>query len=87
MMPDGTLHGDRYLAPGTRVCRENGAADSGEDAREYGIVVHCWKDDELGLYDCYVAFFGSTFPDAKPSDKPYILRYAACTLKTLGEER
>lgn len=87
MMPDGTLHGNRYLGPGTKVCLENGLNDAGEEASEYGVVVHCWRHEELGygFYDCYVAFFGGTFPSGEPADKPYILRYAASTLATIED--
>jgi hypothetical protein len=57
----------------------------GEDGRlEYGIVVHCWHDDEIGMHDCYVAFFGSALPSGKPVMKPYILRYAAVSLTVVG---
>jgi hypothetical protein len=51
---------------------------------ECGVVVHTWVSDELGgLDDCYVAFFGRDFPDqgAKPRQIPYVLRYAATSLR------
>ena len=67
---------DAFIPPGTRV-RLDGAADDGP---EYGIVVHCWQDDAIGAYDCYVAFFGDEFPSAQPREKPYVLRYAASSL-------
>jgi hypothetical protein len=85
MAPDGTRHGERYLAPGTRVCLENGLNDDGEDAPEYGVVVHCWRDEGAGGYDCYVAFFGSELPTNEPTEKPYVLRYYASTLATVQE--
>lgn len=65
-----------YLKPGALVRRVNHAGDSWED----GIVVHCWHDDELGIFDCYVAFFGVSIPEGKPSEKPYIMRYASTSL-------
>lgn len=81
--PDGTLHGMRYLAPGTRVRLESGLNDAGENVPEYGMVVHCWRDDKVDGYDCYVAFFGGDFPTSKPCEKPYILRYYSSTLATV----
>ena len=51
-----------------------------EGGPEYGVVVQCWDDDEIGGYDCYVAFFGSKLPSGKPEEKPYVLRYAATSL-------
>jgi hypothetical protein len=66
----------RYLKPGTLVRRINHPGDSWED----GIVVHCWFEDQLGIFDCYVAFFGSAIPKGKPSEKPYVLRYASTSL-------
>lgn len=83
MAPDGTLHAMRYLAPGTRVCLESGLNDAGEEAPEYGVVIHCWRIEELDAYDCYVAFFGSEFPTGEPNEKPYILRYYTSTLETV----
>jgi len=70
---------DPYLPPGTRV-----RYDGLEDGPEYGVVVHCWLDDEIQVHDCYVAFFGDEQPTGKPAKKPYILRYAAISLTVLG---
>lgn len=70
---------DRFLAPGTRV-RLNGA---GSERPEYGVVVHCWLDDEIGMHDCYVAFFGDEVPKGRPDETPYILRYAARSLAAI----
>lgn len=67
---------DRFLPPGTRVRLDW----HGEERFELGIVVHCWLDGEIAAYDCYVAFFGDEFPSGRPSEKPYILRYAAVSL-------
>ena len=71
---------DRYLAPGTRVRSDAIWNDDGHVRSEYGVIVHCWLDVELGIFDCYVAFFGASFPSGKPAEKPYILRYAAIGL-------
>jgi hypothetical protein len=70
---------DRYISPGTKVCYDG--LDVG--GPEYGVVLHCWDDDEIGGYDCYVAFFGSTMPSGKPEEKPYVLRYAAISLNVI----
>jgi len=78
MMNNGTLHGDRYLAPGTRV-RLNNEGD--ELLSEYGVIVHCWRDEKIHAFDCYIAFFGDQFPSGEPSEKPYILRYYASSLE------
>lgn len=72
------MSSSELLSPGTLV-RYDG---SGEP--EYGVVVHCWPDEEIGAADCYVAFFGNETPNGKPGEKPYILRYAATSLVVLG---
>jgi hypothetical protein len=77
---------DRYLAPGTRVRRDALVNDNDYATSEYGIVVHCWLDDEIGMFNCYVAFFGEAFPAGKPAHKPYILRYAAVGMTELVGE-
>ncbi len=74
MTDENTL--DRYLAPGTKVRLRNPT----EGEYEHGVVVHCWGDDEIDAYDCYVAFFGGEMPVRKPREKPYILRYAVSSL-------
>jgi hypothetical protein len=66
------------FAPGDRVVLDS----TGQ--RECGVVVHAWISDELGgLEDCYVAFFGPEFPEpgCPPTEKPYVLRYAANSLR------
>lgn len=71
---------DRFLAPDTRV-RRDAEWDDGEFKSEFGVVVHCWKDEKTGMFDCYVAFFGfAGFPTDQPAEKPYVLRYAAVSL-------
>jgi len=66
----------RYLKPGTLVRRINHPGDNWQD----GVVVHCWLDDQLRVFDCYVAFFGSAMPEGEPTEKPYVLRYASTSL-------
>lgn len=68
---------DTFVAPGTAV-RYDGAGTP-----EYGIAVHCWLDEEVGMHDCYIAFFGAEFPTNKPQAKPYVLRYGARSLARL----
>jgi hypothetical protein len=71
----------RYLPAGTPV-RYDGCEEGGP---EYGVVVHCWLDEQIGSYDCYVAFFGDQQPTGMPTEKPYVLRYSAGCLKVLLE--
>ena len=78
---------DRYLTPGTKVRRVSFVNDDAHLTSEYGIVVHCWKDESLGAFDCYVAFFGDQIPDGPPTEKPYVLRYASISLMPLSEDR
>ena len=66
---------DQYLKPGTKVRLPS--------TGEYGIVVHCWYSEEIYNYDCYIAFYGTSFPDEKTECSPYILRYAAVSLEIL----
>jgi hypothetical protein len=63
--------GDRVIVDSTR-------------GRECGVIMHTWRSDELGgLEDCYVAFFGPEFPEpgCALAEKPYVLRYAATSLR------
>ena len=69
-----------YLAPGTPVRYDGGRIEG--DA-EYGVIVHCWLNDEMDAYDCYVAFFGNHRPTSKPKEKPYVLRYLSMSLTVL----
>lgn len=64
-----------YIKPGTKVRLPS--------TGEYGIVVHCWYSEEIYDYDCYVAFYGTSFPDDKTDCRPYIFRYAAVALEIL----
>ena len=75
-MADEITSKDQYLQPGTCV-RYDGLAEGGP---EYGVVVHCWLNNEIDGFDCYVAFFGSKLPKDKPQQLPYILRYASSSL-------
>jgi hypothetical protein len=70
---------DRFIAPGTPVrltCH-------GKEGHEDGVVVHCWWDEEIASYDCYVAFFGDRIPAGRPSQIPYVLRYASVSLSEI----
>jgi len=70
-----------FLPAGTKV-RYEGLVEGGP---EFGIVVYCWMSEEIGGYDCYVAFFGSDFPSGPPKTKPYVLRYATSSLRVADE--
>ncbi|MFN3674845.1 MAG: hypothetical protein ACK4TC_02620 [Sphingomonas pseudosanguinis] len=76
---------DRYIPSGTRVRLDALVYDDDRVASEFGVVVHCWLDDQIGGYDCYVALFGDAFPEGRPSEKPYILRYASVSLTTIED--
>ncbi|EAM52467.1 hypothetical protein WH8501_17200 [Crocosphaera watsonii WH 8501] len=69
---------DQYIKPGTKVRLPS--------TGEYGIVAHCWYSEEIYDYDCYVAFYGTSFPDEKTYCKPYIFRYTATSLEILEKE-
>lgn len=68
-----------HLKAGTRV-RYDGLEGQ---AAEYGVVIHCWFNEEIQSHDCYVAFFGNEEPSNEPSEKPYVLRYASASLTVL----
>jgi hypothetical protein len=76
---------NRFISPGTRVCRLDYSGEASVSEPEYGVVIHCWHDAEICGYDCYVAFFGEAFPEGKLAEKPYVLRYAAVSLTTLAD--
>ena len=65
-----------YLPPGTLV-RYDGWEHG---VPEYGVVVHCWPDEEIGMHDCCVAFFGDKPPKGEPDEWPYVLRYSSVSL-------
>jgi hypothetical protein len=76
---------ERFLAPGTKVRRDY-LLGGDTPATEYGVVVHCWMDEEVRAYDCLVAFFGEyPPPDGQPDQKPYILRYFVTSLEPLQD--
>ena len=76
---------DRYIAPGTKIRRDAFWNDDDQPTSEFGVVVHCWLDEEISAYDCYIAFFGDEVPVGKPTEKPYVLRYAAVGLTELAD--
>jgi hypothetical protein len=76
---------DRYLSPGTKVRLDSLVNDEEELKSEYGVVVHCWLDKDIGVFICYVAFFGHAFPKEKPEEQSYILRYAAISLTAVAD--
>ena len=84
MSKDEGVGRDRYMAPGTRVRRDAFWNDDDHITSEYGVVVHCWLNDDIGMFDCYIAFFGSDFPEGKPAEQPYVLRYAAMGLAEMA---
>lgn len=71
-------HHNGYLPPGTSV-----RFDGSDIGPEYGVVVHCWFDEDIQNFDCYIAFFGALPITGKPDTKPYLLRYAASSLTVL----
>lgn len=72
------MHGP-YYPPGTPV-RYDGSDERGP---EYGIVIYCWLSEEIGGYDCYIAFFGDQLPSGESVGMPYVLRYASTSLIAL----
>ena len=62
--------------PGTRVKHL--------DTGECGVVVSTWLEEELDIEDCYVAFFGESFPIGKPKEIPYVLRYSVVSLEAVS---
>jgi hypothetical protein len=82
------LAGDRFIAPGTRVGLHGTWVQDGVETpkSEYGVVVHCWLNDEIRMYDCLVLFFGEDFPVGEPIEEPYLLRYGATSLDDIPED-
>ncbi len=69
---------------GKRVVRRNAADfEDDEESSESGIILHAWKNSELNAVDCYVAFFGESWPKSneKPDQIPYVLRYLLSSLE------
>ncbi|RYY42440.1 MAG: hypothetical protein EOP59_10005 [Sphingomonadales bacterium] len=76
---------DRFLAAGTYVRLDAFVNDDDTVTSEYGVVVHCWLNEEIGMHDCYVAFFGEQgFPEGEPDESPYVLRYGSISLVVLS---
>lgn len=73
-----------YLAPGTKVRHvvHYGEHDAPGEW-EYGVVVHCWLNEQMQAYDCYVAFFGGSLPTGAPNERPYVLRYFSTSLEVI----
>ena len=81
---DDKKYSDLSELVGKRVVRrETVIFEDDEDFSEVGIIVHAWLDQELSAIDCYVAFFGETWPapNEKPKEIPYVLRYLLSSLE------
>lgn len=75
--------GDRYIEPGTRVRRD--VLINGEEQSEWGTVLECWWEGEIGAYDCRIAFDSNTLDEPDP-DPPLIYRYAAVGLQSVASD-
>ncbi|MGR3637388.1 MAG: hypothetical protein ACU0BK_15890 [Shimia sp.] len=75
---------DVYLPPGTLVRHDGLVWDGGQP--EFGVVVRCWRDHEMNVWDCYIAFWGNEAPDPTDTnpEKPYILRYASMSVTVVA---
>lgn len=85
-MDDTEVRANRYIPPGTPVRLDN-VVNCEDDSvhSEYGVVVHCWFEEEIDGWDCYITFFGKKPPTTgKPDELPYVLRYSAQSLEVLG---
>ena len=71
--------GPRYQAGDRVVLRRED--EDGVVSEEKGVVVCTWLIDQ-GVYDCYVAFFGTEWPEPDQNPpKPYVLRYYDTSLE------
>lgn len=71
---------------GSRV-RLRTTSDPGEpESVEVGIVVHIYYNEEVQTRDAYIAFFGDSFPEGKPTEKPYVLRYFVSSLELIEDD-
>lgn len=61
--------------------RSNHGTD--EEQVEVGVVVHIWLSENGVDDDAYIAFFGESFPEGAPTEKPYILRYYVGSLELI----
>lgn len=68
---------------GKRVCLTHSQDETGQARKEFGYILHVWRNQDLEAIDCYVAFFGEEFPVAgtKSKVKPYVLRYLLSSLE------
>ena len=66
-----------YVGRQVRCSFSNDPNDTDEDKDivECGTIVAAWFDSQMDAIDCYIAFYGTSFPEGKPSEEPYILRY------------
>jgi len=74
---------DRFIPPGSRVRLDSLVDENDQPISEYGVVVHCWFEKEMRMFDCCVAFFGEKFPEGKPTGEIYLLQYASAALTVL----
>lgn len=67
---------------GKRVIHRDSEPD-GSGAIGVGIIVHAWVDPYLDATDCYVAFYGDTWPaiGEKPKNIPSVLRFLLSSLE------
>jgi len=50
---------------GKRVIRRDAVVfEDDEQSCEVGIILHAWTCSELNAIDCYVAFFGGSWPES-----------------------
>jgi len=68
---------------GSKVQLVSNADDPEERTVEVGIVIHICLSDNGQDDDAYVAFFGPRFPEGKPEETPYILRYYVDSLQLI----
>lgn len=70
------------MRPGTKVRLKQSKPDGLYDLTEAGIVIHIWYNNFLECNECYVAFFGNSFPkEGEKCDPPYILKYLEGSLE------
>lgn len=74
----------KKITVGSKVrYRSNQGTD--EEAVEVGVVIHICLSDNNVDNDAYVAFFGPTFPEGPPTERPYILRYYVGNLELVDD--
>ncbi len=84
-------HAPPKFRAGDKVILQHAPHDDPEAAefgfmtgREYGVVVTTWWDEFMGIYDCYIAFFGKRGFPKVPKSKPYILKYSELSLQLVS---